>query len=362
MSKTKAQAIEWIGALTKMPGYVKGKHGRYQPEVLIWMLTTGHVVGFITERPGALLSRAVDHFRLTAKAPMVGAAHMPSRVRVASQELADTLRAALPASVEIACEPTPEIEMLMHSMEEAGGLQDQEEVDSYLTTAEPDAVAAFFNATAALFRIAPWRIVPSHRSLFSVSVPRLGVNKSALSLIGKDATPMIGLFARVADFESFLVNARAMLQGKPAAMPPHLSLTFGTKEQLSATAQDEIQHHGWEIAAPDAHPWMAAIGGSARPVAANEITLFEALSRAMMEIAKEPEIASGAAFTPGETWTRTLNVPTAAGDVEVTLLAPHPDALASAQAHSAARAASNAAAKAKKDQRKKSRDARKRNR
>jgi hypothetical protein len=64
------------------------------------------------------------------------------------------------------------------------GDRNREPEQSYLSPEiSPAAVAALFRAAAELFRAKPWKTVPSDQSLFSVTLPKLGVRDAVLSVI-----------------------------------------------------------------------------------------------------------------------------------------------------------------------------------
>ena len=131
-SKKRRVAVEWFGGLASMPAYVAGDGEPYRPEVLLWMLADGPVVGFTTAKPGQMLAGAAAHLRDTMRKPMYGRPHTPDLIRVASPALAETLRDELPTTFEVVCAPTPEIDAVMASMRERMG-EDPHAERSYLS-------------------------------------------------------------------------------------------------------------------------------------------------------------------------------------------------------------------------------------
>ncbi len=116
-AKQKTTGVEWVGGLILMPAYVTGEGEPYRPETLFWMGADGAVLGSAVARPGEALGMAAASLRSTIERPMVGRAHAPVRVRVASPELAGALRAAR-LGIEIVCAPTPEIDAVLALMRE----------------------------------------------------------------------------------------------------------------------------------------------------------------------------------------------------------------------------------------------------
>jgi hypothetical protein len=153
-ARKKRTGMEWVDGLVSMPGYVTGEGEPYRPQALSWMAADGAVLGHTVGRPGELVERACESLRSTIQRPMRGRPHAPDRVRVASPELAEALRAGS-SGVEVVCAPTPEIDALFAAMRERMG-EDAEAEQSYLSPdVDPRAIAAFFRAAAALFRAEP---------------------------------------------------------------------------------------------------------------------------------------------------------------------------------------------------------------
>jgi len=148
---------------------VTGAHAPFQPETLVFLDAGGDVVGMTMAKPGDVLAKAGRCLRDATAHPMYGRPGPPSRVRVASPELAAVLRTSHPA-LEVVCAPTPEIDAMLATVAELIE-KDAGAKPSYLA---PDideaAVASFFHASASLFRAKPWESVPDRDSTFSVTI------------------------------------------------------------------------------------------------------------------------------------------------------------------------------------------------
>jgi hypothetical protein len=137
----------------------------------------GAVLGHTVGKPGELVGLVSESLRNTIERPMFGQPHAPQRVRVASPELAEAVRAGH-SGIEVVCAPTPEIDAVFAAMRERMN-EDAETEQSYLSPdIGPAAIAAFFRAAAELYRAKPWKSVPSDQSLFSVTIEKLGVKDS----------------------------------------------------------------------------------------------------------------------------------------------------------------------------------------
>lgn len=323
-AKKKRTGIEWVGGLVSLPAYVTGEGDPYRPETLFWMGAQGAVLGHTVGKPGELVGLVCESLQSTIERPMFGQSHAPQRVRVASPELAEALRAGHPG-IEVVCAPTPEIDAVFEAMRERMN-EDAETEQSYLSPGiGPAAIAALFHAAAELYRVKPWKTVPSDQSLFSVTIEKLGVTDAALSVIGQMGQSLgLILFSGIDDFEAYLDAADAMEHGEEPTMPPHFALNFERGAELSAALRKEIAEHHWDVAGAEAYPWLVAVDEDlvARPPTAEEVTLAEAIALALPKVLKE-EKALLAAWNGGETVARTLFVPTHVGDVEVSIRVPY---------------------------------------
>ncbi len=326
-ARRKRVGIEWVGGLVSMPAYVTGEGEPYRPEVLLWMSGDGLVLGTTTAKPGEVVGVAAEHLRSTIERPMIGRPHAPTRLRVASPTLAEALRAAHPA-IEIVCAPTPEIDAVFASMRERMDA-DADTEQTYLSDdIGAPAVASFFRAAADLFRAKPWEVAPSDQDVFSVTIEKLDLRDAALSVIGQMGQSLgLILFSSIDDFEAYLDAAEAMERGEEPRMPPHFALNFDRGAELSTALRKEIADHHWEVAAPNAYPWLVAVDEDlvARPPTAEELSIAEAIAVALPKVLLEKEALS-AAWDGGAPLARTLVVNTYAGEIEITLRAPYAEA------------------------------------
>ncbi len=315
-----------------MPGYVTNEGGEpFRPEVAVWLVPQGPVLGMAMGRPGEGETMLLEAFKTASTRPMVGPPHRPTRARVASSEQAALLRKSLGETVEILCAPTPEIDEVAQSMRSFFQAQQQEDEDeTYLShgiTAEQ--MASFFRAAARLFRARPWDLIPDDSSVLSVSCPALDLHQAAISVIGQlgESIGLI-LFSSFDDFTQFIEQASSMQrQGRvrrPPAIPAHFALNFESGAEVPPSLRKEISRFRWEVASPRAYPSMVAVDTElvGRGPTSREVTRTEAIALALAElITSEPQLK--------EAWTRkkvilhTFSVKTHEGTFEVTLRAPH---------------------------------------
>lgn len=320
----KTSGIEWIGGTVAMPAYVTGEGEPYRPEALFWMGADGAILGSTVGRPGELLPMASESLQSTIEQPMYGRPHSPTRMRVASAELADALRAGHPG-LDVVCAPTPELDEMFALMREKMA-EDGATEQSYLSPEiTPEAMASFFRAAAALFRAKPWKLVPDDQSLFSVTIEQLGVRDAAMSVIGQMGQSFgIILFSGIDDFEAYLDAADVIELGEEPEMPPHFALNFERGAELAPELRKEISEHRWEVAGANAYPWLVAVDEElvARPPTGKEVTMAEAIALALTNVMAEKKVLRKA-WDGGEPVSRTLPVTTHDGEIEVTLCAPY---------------------------------------
>lgn len=316
--------IEWIGGTVAMPAYVTGEGEPYRPETLFWMSADGAILGWTAAKPGELLPMASESLRSTIEQPMHGRPHRPTRVRVASAELADILRAGHPG-LDVVCASTPELDEMLALMREKMG-EDGASEQSYLSPEiTPEAMASFFKAAAALFCAKPWKQVPDDQSLFSVTIEQLGVHDAAMSVIGQMGQSFgLILFSGLDDFEAYLGAAHVSELGEEPEVPPHFALNFERGAELSPELRKEISEHRWEVAGANAYPWLVAVDEDllSRPPTDKEVTMAEAIALALTNMLAEKKTLRDA-WQRGEPLSRTLTVTTHAGEIDVMLCAPY---------------------------------------
>lgn len=327
MAKQRRDGVEWVGGLVSMPAFVRGEGESYRPELLLWLGAEGAILGSTLGKPGEVLGEACASLRSTIEQPMFGRPHKPARVRVASAELAEALRAGH-AEIDVVCAATPELDVVLAAMRE--GLNEGAATGPSYVSPEigPDAIASFFRAAAGLFRAAPWKVVPDDTSTFSVTIEKLGLRDAAMSVIGQSGRSLgLVVFPDFAAFEAYLAAAEGIGRGGRPTVPPHMSLNFERGSDLSAVLRRQVAEHHWVVARADAYPWPVVVDADvvARPPTARELDALEAIALALTD-ALADKAALIRAWNGGEPVVRVFSVPAHAGEVEVALRVPHPRA------------------------------------
>ncbi len=322
--KKTSSSIEWIGGVGTIPAFVTGEGEPYRPEALFWLSADGAILGSTAAKPGELLPIACDFLESTIDRPMLGRPHAPTRVRVASPALADALREGRPG-LEVVCAPTPEFDEMFSRLQE--NMYEQGEADySYLSPEiSADAIASFFEAAAELYRAKPWDVVPDDQCLFSVTIEQLGVRDAALSVIGQmEESFGFVLFSSLDDFEAYVDAGEMVEGGYEPELPAHSGLSFELGADLAPELRKEIAEHQWEVAAPEAYPWLIVVEEDllTRPPTAEEVTINEAIARALIAVVGEKKTLH-TAWGGGEPVSFSLSAGTHQGEIKVILSAPY---------------------------------------
>jgi hypothetical protein len=321
----KKKGIEWVGGIAVMPGYVTGEGEPYRPEALLWLDDRQLVLGVSTEKPGQLLARASESLAETIVKPMVGKADQPTRIRVATTELAEVLRTGHP-NLDIVVGPTPEVDAVMASMREHMGDHTDEEQTYLGPDVGSETMASFFRSAATLYRARPWAHVPANRSLFSLTIEQFALSEAALVVIGQmgESHGFI-LFGSLDEYALFQEAARALEHDVDAKLPRHLALNFERGADLSPALRKEVSTHGWEVPESEGYPWPVVVDPDlvARPPTGKELSSLEAICLSLPQLLSQKKALEAAWQGDAPPFTTTVKVSTHSGEVEVTLRAPH---------------------------------------
>lgn len=311
---------EWIAGIFPLAAYVADGSAPEKPWALIWMSGLGFVVGTHLAGQDDILDSALASFEQAIQSPVLGRPGIPPRLRVSSKELAAVISAAYP-EIKIRVAATPEIDTLRESLNahlaENGPLMD----DTYLASgANEAAVADFFEASAELFKLKPWDLVPDDQCVIRITIPVFSVKDAVISVIGQ-AGESLGfvLFSSIDDFYGFLDASEAISIGmNDVTLPGHLSLNFERGADLSPERRKEVSKHQWPIATAKAYPLPLRIDEEQCPVplADKDYLLLEVIARALCVVLKENIEDMHAAWNGG-LWAREIEVPTTQGPVNL---------------------------------------------
>ena len=319
---------EWVAGWR--PGPFRIKEPRpYQPWVAVVVdATSGWLFGVETLDQGAGPAEAAGAIVKVVKTqrPKTEPAFVET-LRVDDAELAAVLRGHLGPGVAVRVGPTPEIDAVVRATGRAIGPGDDRQ--SYLENGRvtPEAVGRFFEAAAAVYRLAPWRIAQSDNQVLRLDAPTFGMEGACLSIIGGlGESHGVLVFESVDDFtEMAHVGTEEEIRAQGAGVPI-LSINFEARKNLPRGLASEAKRHGWPVAGPQAYPWLLSLDahGHARALAERDYACATAVLDALAGFFG----AHGAVFQdePQTPVSRTVSIDRLPGKPSVTLTAPHPEA------------------------------------
>lgn len=324
MVGSQTSETEWVGGLVQVPAYATGDGAAYRPEALFYLDSTGAVCAAQVGKPGELLSLAAEILQETIAKSKLEGTLAPTHVRVASAPLAAVLRDALPR-IEVVCAETPEVDALLEQMREQFA-QDAVLEQTYLAEdADVAGMSALFEAAAALYRAEPWQSALADHAYVFVTIKELELNGAVLALTGQRGhSPGLVLLASLAHYSLYCAALPQLARGDRPVLPRQLALNFERGAELSPSQRKEIVTHHWEVAGPDAYPWLVVLDEDliARSPTPREISIAEALARALCLLVDEYDAELDAAARGETAFSCELPVTTRFGELVVVLEAP----------------------------------------
>lgn len=320
---------EWVGGVVTLPTYIAEGGKTYRPSLIIWIdVATEMILGASAMPPEDAPAAAGANLRETARNPKAGSPVMPGRVRVATPELAEALRASIDG-VEIVCAPTPELDRAIDSLREHLARNDEGSDLHYLradVTAE--GTAAMFRAAARLYEARPWEVIPADNRLIGVTSESLGLRDVVVSVIGQGGKVNgFVLFASLDDLDQFGDAADAIKRGERPTFPCYVALTYARRTEVGPGLLDEIAAYRWEVASAAAYPVIAVVDQAmvGRNPTQIEMVRIEAIAVSLAEIIREYPSELEAVFDGGAPLVLRKQLTTSGGEVELEISVPHPE-------------------------------------
>ncbi len=279
--KRPTDAPTWIGGSVQSEAWAFDPDA-YRPELVLWV-RGDEVLASATVHP----SERDEALGACLRDALAKSKTRPAAVRVADAEAASVARGVL-RDVPVRVGETPELD------EVAKGLLPpaSEAEDSYLAggRVDPSLVGAFFSAAAAVFRAAPWSVVPDDTVLFAFDAPSLDVSDAAVIVVGQRSSGRgLLMFDGV---DEYLAFERAAVEGDDRDQGAALfAISFA--DALSERRAAEIAAHRWELPMPGPVPVGAPVierfepDGTPRPLVARDLLVATALCRVFTLLAAE---------------------------------------------------------------------------
>jgi hypothetical protein len=309
--------------------------------LLLWGTTDGLFLGHaLSDVPFVEETIRASWDETVVKSATLGRA--PASLRVTTDEIRAALASVLPAAVSVEVGPTPEVDTFASAMaphlgadlgDDAVDPKRAGHLDAVANEGGPDAARAsrgLFRSAAALYRAAPWSVLPSDSDLLEISIPALVVERGVLSVIGQAGEAKGVLFLHnLQDFETYFAavatESAEEAARNEAAIPPHIGLTFDASRHVDSEVRRLIKARGFEVASADAFPSVLAIDGGARPrrPSDGEQLLMEVVAASLAQFF-EDKAAVRRAFRTDRVRSLTVTAETSRGPIEVTLRGPIP--------------------------------------
>ncbi|MBI5477546.1 MAG: SEC-C domain-containing protein [Deltaproteobacteria bacterium] len=284
---------EWVGGRVPGPFFITAGEP-YRPDVVMWLdADEDLVVGSNIVHPSAPASEIGDCLTAAMTKPKAGPPRRPTRVRVATEALAEAVREVAGTDIAVEVGPTPEIDHIIRLMAEHVGAESGEPA-SYLEAGRVsvETVAAFFTVAARLYRAAPWKLAWDSQVL-ALDVPAYGVQGVCLSIIGQ-LKESFGLLV-FDSYEKYRAMERASTQHQESGKPLEnlgtsmLALNFDRGADIPPPMRKEIGAHGWEVAGPEAYPRVMLTEPDvlARPLTDRDVRLATVAAEAVVAFVKK---------------------------------------------------------------------------
>ncbi|HXG10602.1 MAG TPA: hypothetical protein VNK04_12645 [Gemmataceae bacterium] len=262
------------------------------------------------ESPSA--DRLWDKLAQAMERPLAGEPHRPTELQFRDAAVWQALRPHL-EEIGITCVPAEDLDQVDALF---GGLADhlrQEEPPSLLdmpgVTAEQ--VGSFYQAAASFYRQAPWKKL-GYEQAIRVECDRFQGGPWYAVLMGQSGlTHGLALYEDLtalretwADTASDEENARRTVA---------TTVLFGEPDAIHPSEVEAARHYGWEVARPDAYPWVfhKERGLTIRPPLKWELELMEACLRTVPGFVDRRR--------PDDPSPEEVTVPAAGGELRLTL-------------------------------------------
>ncbi len=319
-------AGRWYGGVIEMPAYVSDGGQSYRPHVLMWLDSDGLVAATeVCEPESDPKEVALSTLRQALHSPMTGKPpQQPKYITVNDAEIANYLAERV-TGINIEHGATPMLDEVVDGI--ANGMPPGEPVDTYLSTGlSAERISDFFDAAALLYHSAPWEQVPHDACLLSVTIESLGIHDAVLSVIGQKGESFgIIVYASMQQYCHYHIASDRMRRGLECDIPPHSALSFDEGADVSASIRKEIAEHGWQVPNTSSYPILFTPDRDnfLRPLAATDVALFEALSRALPVVLKDRRTLINC-WNGEDDYRKRITVDSVGERVAVEIAAPYP--------------------------------------
>ncbi|MFK7859256.1 MAG: hypothetical protein AB8B64_10555 [Granulosicoccus sp.] len=287
----KMRTDDWVAGFTSLPGSVKSEEGYYVPDTLIWMDGDGMIRHLAVLELGKEAQAIAQSFETAIQGPDGNGSQPPATLRTDNTNLKRLLSPVFPDTKFILAE-VPEIAEIAEHLAESF-LNETPVARTYQDLdISPSAVAAFFEASALLYKAQPWIQIPEEGRLLGITIDKYGINDNVMTIIGQAGMSYgVLLFECLADYERYTIVVNAGDRKRLDEMPNHRVLNFIPNTELETEQRKEIMDNGWQVASHQAYPelFIPVDGRIARFPNDQDLFVFEAISYALIGLFKNPD-------------------------------------------------------------------------
>ena len=281
-------AREWVGGVSWPPIVIDTPEPTRAGWVVWLELPDNLIVGQEVVEPDKVAGAVARTLREALAQPLVGAPRTPGMIRVADNDLAAEVRAAVGDTIPVRIAPTPELDDIVKDLMES--LPDSVDDDaSYFADGKisPEAVADLFSASSSLLDSAPWTYAADNQFL-RMNIPDLGVDGACISIVGQlgEIRGFMVFPSRdaVDDFVAFCASGASPRE--PFSLgSDYLMLTFSPVSELPPLMRTEAEHCGWPAEEEGLCPMVHRLGGDGLPIPLEERDVAIAVSCARALVA-----------------------------------------------------------------------------
>jgi hypothetical protein len=305
---------DWQVDIKPLPTWVEVGGAMVRPVILLVMSGTHAVVlGPEVQETPPDADRAFDVLAKAMEKPATGPPHRPERIFVRSAEPWEELKEHL-EELGIALIQSKKLDVIDDAFQSLSTFPAGEEAFPGLldvSNVTEEQAVRFYEAAAAYYRRAPWRIASGEPTL------KVECEGDALSPRYAVVIGQMGMTRSLAIHDDLDILSQIREEGRTdeenAEATVALSMTFGDPSETPIADVQAIEEHHWLIAGPEAYPtaMRKEYGGNFRPPNAQELEVLEASLRAIPDfIAKH---------LPDDPTVEEIRVPVASGEKTVRL-------------------------------------------
>ena len=289
----------WTASRVPFPGAIDSDDGLYVPEIVIWMdgeqfIRKFEVLGTDDgphSNKQAESKQILRSFENAIDYPPDCEPGVPEIVRTDRKDFIHLLAPLYP-DIKFIHGEVPEIQMMANEMADAfAGIEQENEVIPFDDSPDPGAfkeiVSAFYDASAKLFKCAPWKHIATDTQLIGLSIESLQIQDQVISVIGQSEQSFgFVLHTSEAEFDRYLRLATSGDPSKFIDIAPHRALNFIPAKEIAPSQRKQTMEHGWKVANANAHPEILVVAGKGISRSPNQTDFedFLIISSALVEL------------------------------------------------------------------------------